>query len=143
LKQLEGNPGKRKLPKSENATVPSDPPTCPTWLAPEAKREWRRVVREVPTLGKKERSLLAGYCSAYSRWREAEENLNKHGLTQEARHGVAARPEVKIAEAALMEMKAFAVELGLTPKSPAGKGSAAPVKKDPLLEALQTKNRLN
>jgi len=139
-KLLEGNPGKRKIPKVEVVTSSTGAPTCPTWLAPEAKREWRRTLKELPNLTKKDRSILAGYCSAYARWRQAEEELNKNGLVQLARHGVASRPEVKIAEAALMEMKAFAIELGLTPKSVAGKSAGGEQEpEDPLNIALGTR----
>jgi len=122
-KLLEGNPGKRKIPKVEVVTSSTGAPTCPTWLAPEAKREWRRTLKELPNLNKEEpfypRRLLFGICPLAP----SEEELNKNGLVQLARHGVASRPEVKIAEAALMEMKAFAIELGLTPKSVAGKSA--------------------
>ena len=142
VKEIEGNPGKRPLvrlePESGGAL-----PTCPGWLDPEAKREWRRVCRELGNLTKKDRAVLAGYCSAYARWRKAEESLNEEGLTQEARHGDAPRPEVKIAVDALTQMKAFAVELGLTPRSRVGKTPGKPkTPKDPLDEALGTR-RMN
>jgi len=42
LKVLEGNPGKRPLnlnePKPEKKAS-----KCPSWLEPEAKKEWRRM----------------------------------------------------------------------------------------------------
>lgn len=42
VKKLEGNPGKRKLNTKE--PVPAKGmPTCPNWLLPEAKSEWKRL----------------------------------------------------------------------------------------------------
>jgi len=142
VRELEGNPGHR--PIVDDSQEPTGIPTCPSWLSREAKREWNRVIRELKNLNKNNRSTLAGYCSAYARWRAAEEVLNKEGLTMEARHGVRARPEVKIAQDALTQMKAFAIELGITPKSHIN--IPGPTKKpedeDPLNKALKTR-RLN
>lgn len=125
LKALEGNRGRRDPTKQPEESPPKPKestqlPTCPGWLNPEAKREWHRVCSELSKKGilvKVDRSILSGYCSAYARWRKAEEDLNKNGLTQDARHGRVARPEVKIARESLQQMRTLASELGLTPKS--------------------------
>ena len=144
VRELEGNPGHR--PIFDDSHEFTGAPTCPSWLSPEAKREWRRIVRELKNLNRNNRSTLAGYCSAYARWRKAEEVLNKQGLVQEARHGSAPRPEVKIAKDSLTQMKAFAVELGLTPKSVIKNlnDDKKPEDDDPLNKALGTrKQRMN
>ena len=39
IKELEGNPGKRKLNKKEPKPE-KGMPVCPEWLLPEAKAEW-------------------------------------------------------------------------------------------------------
>lgn len=142
IKELEGNPGKRSYNKVTSQDSPEGLPTCPGWLSPEAKREWRRICREVKTLTKKSRGILAAYCSAYARWRKAEEELIKNGLTCPARHGEKARPEVKIAADALAQMKGFAIELGLTPKSRVTVVEKPNEPQDPLEEILD-KNRQN
>lgn len=42
LKELEGNPGKRKLNKKE--PMPGKGmPDCPKWLLPDAQEEWKRL----------------------------------------------------------------------------------------------------
>lgn len=153
LKILEGNRGHRKLPETSEGTTQQNQsvkiPTCPGWLNAEAKSEWRRVCQKLADMGilqTTDRSMLAGYCSAYSRWRTAEEVLNEDGLTQSARHGREARPEVKIARESLQQMRSLAVELGLTPKArtsviPRGTAKDAGPQ-DPLDKALGTK-RMN
>ena len=50
IKELEGNPGKRKLnarePKPEKKA-----PSCPKWLEPDARKEWRRLGHQMEQLG--------------------------------------------------------------------------------------------
>ena len=50
IKELEGNPGKRPLntkePKPEKKA-----PSCPKWLEPEAKKEWRRLAKQMEQIG--------------------------------------------------------------------------------------------
>ena len=50
LKLLEGNPGKRPL----NANEPIPPQgevKCPSWLLPEAKKEWKRLAPAMESMG--------------------------------------------------------------------------------------------
>lgn len=81
LKVLEGNPGKRPL--NENEPKPNKKaPTCPKWLEPEAKKEWRRLAKQMEALGiltEVDMAAFAGYCQAYARWKEAEEFISQHG----------------------------------------------------------------
>ena len=42
IKALEGNPGKRALNEREPRPE-KKAPSCPKWLEPEAKKEWRRL----------------------------------------------------------------------------------------------------
>jgi P27 family predicted phage terminase small subunit len=124
LKIIEGNPGKRPL--NLDAPAPKQAvPACPSFLSPEGKKEWRRVSKELLSVGLLtivDRAALAGYCQAYSRWKEAEEAIQEHGLTYEYTNkngstNVVARPEVSIARECLMLIKAFCAEFGLTPSS--------------------------
>ena len=73
VKLLEGNPGKRGLnagePKPEKKA-----PRCPAWLEAEAKKEWKRMAKQMERLGiltEIDMAAFAGYCQAYARWKEA------------------------------------------------------------------------
>jgi P27 family predicted phage terminase small subunit len=119
LRELEGNPGKRALPKNE--PKPDKGAVCPEWIPAEAKAEWERVAPELERLGlltKVDSSALAAYCVAYARWRAAEEAIAIHGLTFMTESGYAAqRPEVGIANKAMADIRAFCKEFGLTPSA--------------------------
>lgn len=120
LKLLDGNPGKRPLNRHEPKPRPVAP-TCPAWLSAEAKREWRRIARELERLGlltQVDRAALAGYCQNYARALEAERVLSEEGLTFTTEKGyVMQRPEVAIAQKAWQLVRAFGAEFGLTPSS--------------------------
>lgn len=85
VKELEGNPGKRPLNKNEPKPK-QIAPKCPSWLEPDAKKEWRRLSKELETMGlltQVDMAAFAGYCQAYARWKEAEEfisNLRSRNL---------------------------------------------------------------
>lgn len=120
LKVLEGNPGKRALPKNEPRPE-LGAPDMPEWLPEDAKAEWHRVAPELSRLGllaKIDGSSLAAYCEAYSRWKRAVEQYNKEGHTFITAAGyVAQHPAVGIANKAMAEMLKFGREFGLTPSS--------------------------
>lgn len=120
LKVLHGTYRPDRAPKNEPQPEPSTP-SCPTWLHPEAKREWRRIVPHLEKLGlltQVDRTALAAYCQLYARWWEAERAIKAHGLTQVTESGyVAQRPEVGIANSALKQMRAYLSEFGLSPAS--------------------------
>ena len=50
LKLLEGNPGKRPLNDKEPKPQ-KKAPSCPKWLDPEAKKEWRRLASKMEMMG--------------------------------------------------------------------------------------------
>ncbi len=67
VKVLEGNPGKRSLntgePKPEKKA-----PRCPAWLEDEAKKEWKRMAKQLEHLGiltEIDMAAFAGYCQAF------------------------------------------------------------------------------
>jgi P27 family predicted phage terminase small subunit len=120
LKVLDGNPGRRPLNHDEPKPRPVAP-ACPAWLAPEAKREWRRIAPVLERLGlltEIDGAALAGYCQSYARWRQCQEAIQRDGLTFETATGyLAPRPEVAIGNKALAEVRAFCVQFGLTPSA--------------------------
>ena len=105
IKELEGNPGKRKLNDKEPKPV-KKAPSCPKWLEAEAKKEWRRLSKKMEMMGvltEVDMAAFAGYCQAYARWKEAEEFITQHGTS--------------IAQTYLKVMNRFAEQFGLTPAS--------------------------
>ena len=120
LKVLEGNPGKRPLNKNEPKPEKKSP-KCPSWLEPEAKKEWRRmskILEELGILTEIDASAFSGYCQAYARWKEAEEFLTKHGTIFKTPSGYIQQvPQVSIAQTYLKIMKDFCSEFGLTPSA--------------------------
>lgn len=123
LKVLQGTARPNRM-RNEPKPAPVRP-TCPRWLSPEAKREWRRVAPELEKLGlltRVDRAALAAYCQAYARWRQAEEVLEREGLTCEHTNkagatNVSLRPEFFVAQKYLQVIKGFCVGFGLTPSA--------------------------
>lgn len=121
LKVLEGNPGKRSINDREPA-VPDGIPDCPDWLDAEAKAEWYRmakVLKDMHLLSLADRTALAAYCVAYSRWVEAETQVKKYGMIVKSPHkGFPMKsPYLTVADQAMESMRKFMVEFGLTPSS--------------------------
>ena len=77
LKVLEGDRGKGRRPLNEHEPVPPRGGVkCPSWLLPEAKKEWKRLASSLEAMGvltMADLTAFAGYCQAYARWKEAEE----------------------------------------------------------------------
>ena len=121
LRILDGNPSKEPI----NLAEPKPRVTrmrCPSWLMPEAKKEWRRIVpelRRLKLLTMVDRSGLMGYCQSFARWKQAEEVLTTEGLIfkSETTGYVQQRPEVSISQKQLALMRAFLHEFGLTPSA--------------------------
>ena len=120
LKRLEGNPGKRPLNEFEPV-----PPTvslpCPKYLLPEAKKEWKRLAPVLMNMGlltAADAVPFAAYCTAYARWREAEDEITRHGSIYKDNEGrIRPNPYIAIANQQLREIKSFAAEFGLTPSN--------------------------
>lgn len=120
LKLLEGNPGKREL-NSLEPTPEKKAPKCPSWLDAEAKKEWRRLVKQLEDLGlltQVDMAAFAGYCQAFARWKEAEEFISKHGTIVKTPSGYWQQvPQVSIAQTYLKIMHKFCEQFGLTPSA--------------------------
>ena len=118
LKELEGNPGKRQLNVNEPKPL-AKAPSCPKWLDPEAKKEWRRLSKKMEQIGiltEIDMAAFAGYCQAYARWKAAEEFISKHGAIVKTPSGYWQQvPQVSIAQQYMKAMQKFAEQFGLTP----------------------------
>lgn len=119
LKELAGNPGKRKL--REEPKPPAGAILCPVELSAEAHKEWNRLVPDLEEMGVLTRidtTALAAYCECWSRWVDAEKNIRKYGAVIKTAKGYPMQsPYLKIANQALDLMRKFMVEFGLTPSS--------------------------
>ena len=118
LKELEGNPGKRQLNINEPKPL-AKAPSCPKWLDPEAKKEWRRLSKKMEQIGiltEIDMAAFAGYCQAYARWKAAEEFISKHGSIVKTPSGYWQQvPQVSIAQQYMKAMQKFSEQFGLTP----------------------------
>jgi P27 family predicted phage terminase small subunit len=118
VKNLEGNPGKRKLNNKE--PVPArGMPDCPEWLLPEAKKEWQRLcdlMNQMGVLTEVDMAAFAAYCQSFARWKEAQEHIDSDGSTFETDKGYQQQtPWVGIANTNQKLLQAS--EFGLTPSS--------------------------
>lgn len=121
LKIREGNPGKRSINEAE-PTPPEGLPSCPDFLDAVAQEEWHRiasVLDEMGLLTKADRAALAAYCTAYSRWVAAEEQVAKYGtIVKSPDKGFPMKsPYLTVADQSMETMRKFLVEFGLTPSS--------------------------
>lgn len=131
--ELHGNPGHRPRNLSEPRPLPKPPP-CPMELDTVARREWRRVVKELKPLGllsQLDRSTLAAYCQAWSRWLVLERALRQvvEGKPDDqgrSSDGVIVRtpagyrmvhPLFGAVRRASDHLRACAVEFGMTPSA--------------------------
>ncbi len=136
LRIVQGNPGKRALPKDE-----PEPEVCipdpPGHLSKVALEEWERIA---PILEKQGlisdmyRAALAAYCDSYSDWVKAGEMVERKGLTYTTDKGnVIQHPAVGMKNTAKGMMHRFLTEFGLSPSSitRVSRASAKKGSKDP------------
>jgi P27 family predicted phage terminase small subunit len=122
LKLLNGNPGKRPINENEPTPV-VEIPECPEYIAKDeiAHEEWQRIIPELYKLNLItviDRATIELYCTQYSIYRRALEEINIKGLTvSNVRHGEKSIPHIAIAREAAKVIKSIAVEFGLTPSS--------------------------
>ncbi len=117
---LNGNPGKRKINKSEPQPK-KKLPSCPAHLSGPAKTEWKRISKELYVLGlltNIDRAALAAYCQAWGRWVTSENNIKKKGVVLKgAKGGYYQNPHLSIANRAIDLMYKFLTEFGMTPSA--------------------------
>lgn len=144
LKLLQGNPGKRPLPKDEPQPEIGIP-TRPHWLSPEAKREWTRVVPELARLGllaKVDRAMIAAYCQCWAMYVEAIRDIDKNGTTFSTEKGYQGpRPSVAIATKMLEKANQLAAKFGFTPSDRTRLSMPERDSEDPMEEFLRGKSR--
>lgn len=133
LKVLEGNPGKKRLPKNEPTPTDTSKPTPPSHLDKYGLDEWNRVCDGLHAMGvlfKIDMAILAAYCVSYSRWKHAEEELNKTRKKSEknalivttAKGNIIPHPLVGVSNTAARDVLRYAAQLGITPSARASLG---------------------
>jgi len=147
MKLLEGDRGKGRRPLNKHEPIPPQGGIkCPSWLLPEAKKEWKRLAPSLEAMGvltMVDLQAFAGYCQAYARWKEAEEFITQHGSIFQTPSGYVQQvPQVSIAQQNLKIMQSFCSEFGLTPATRAriiasGGGSGSSESDDPMERLLK------
>ncbi|HEV2324552.1 MAG TPA: phage terminase small subunit P27 family [Terracidiphilus sp.] len=127
LKEIQGS----RIRNRRNEPKPGGIPTCPSGLDKEAKKEWRRVSRELIATGvltSVDRAILAAYCKAWSIWQQATKEFEqlrqtaaaegKSNLLFRTKTGyVAQQPLLGIINSSAEQMRRLGAELGLSPSS--------------------------
>jgi len=120
LRIIEGNRGHRPLNRNEPKPAPIRP-TCPAWLLPEAKREWKRLAPELERLGLLtvlDRGPFACYCQSVAWVRRCEAIIAKEGMVTEGHRGIMRKhPLLSTLNQATASMLAFGRDFGLSPVS--------------------------
>ncbi len=102
----------------------STTPRMPTWLRPEAKTIWKRVVpqlQQMGVLGNVDANALGRYCESHSRWTAAAMVVRKQGETAERKNAegdvymIAQRPEAKLMATLNESLRKLEAEFGMTP----------------------------
>jgi len=100
--------------------APEKAPPAPKWLTKDGRDEWKRKaesLRDMGLLTVADLALLAQYCEAYERWREAVRNMRKHGMVDDLRGARVKNGFVSIAEFASRQMQQIGAEFGFSPSS--------------------------
>ncbi len=126
MKILKGEPNKDRINLNEPKISPSIP-QMPVHLNTYGKKEWQRIAPILAGMGilsEIDMAALAGYCQAYGRWVQAEQNIKK--LEKKGSDGILIKtpkgfiminPYITIADKSLDQMRKFLIEFGMTPSS--------------------------
>jgi P27 family predicted phage terminase small subunit len=108
-------------PQRRRAPTRHQAPSCPSCLGEEARKEWRRLARELAELGlltSIDRGLLAAYCQAHALWVEAVSSIQRYGTMVKSPNGYPMQsPYVAVANKQVDIMVRIAAEFGMTPSS--------------------------
>ena len=91
----------------------------PEHLDPLAREEWKRLTPKLLALGlisDIDKGTIAAYCQSYSRWVDAEMNIQRFGSVVKTPKGYPVQsPYLAIANRAIADMRKCAIEFGMTP----------------------------
>ena len=144
IKQLRG--GKSTYHRKSNKAEPQPekmdrPPNAPAYLSKVAQAEWRRTEKKLHPLGLLtgiDEVALSAYCTCFETWVFATEQIKKHGLLIKTPNtGVPMQsPYLAISNRAMVEMRKWMVEFGMTPSSRSNVQATEQKKNDPLAEFM-------
>lgn len=120
LKVVQGTSRKDRTNPNE-PKVKTSIPSCPSHLNADAKREWKRITKELEKMNlvsEFDRSALAAYCQAYGTWVEAERGIKQDGMISITPNGLPVQSAwVQIKNKALEQLHKYSTEFGFTPAS--------------------------
>ena len=115
LRILQGNPGKRPLPKNEPRPK-AGMPERPGWLLPEAKREWAKLAPQLVAVGVLtvvDRVPFAMFCQEWGRYTRAQKRMDTMEAAGEG-ESLAYRRVIMIASKHFQQAMTIAGRFGLT-----------------------------
>jgi P27 family predicted phage terminase small subunit len=124
LKVLEGNPGKRRLPRQPKLAPLTE--HAPESLPAEGRAEWRRLQHEWGPIGlttRADRAALLATCHTWATYVAACKEVTANGLTLVETHILRGKPytrtypnpSIKIARDALAQLIPLWARFGMTP----------------------------
>ena len=122
LKVIEGNKGKRPLPKNEPKPK-NTLPRCPIHLSKAARSEWRRLAKDLNKIGlltQADRAIFALYCEAWARWLAAKKQFVEEGsqeVIETTRGNIIQNPLLGVINKLEDQIRKAIQELGLSPTS--------------------------
>ena len=120
VKVLQGNPGKRALPKGEPMPATADRvPSAPRWLSEEARAEWKRLAPRLHAVGlltEVDTQALGLLCESFAQYVAAKAIVDREGLLLMSDKGNAYQhPAAGLMTQARGELMKWAREFGMTP----------------------------
>lgn len=140
VKVLRGTLRKHRANAQEPKARPGIP-GCPTELSPIAKREWKRVAKQLSAMGLLttiDRAALALYCDAYGRWLEAITALRQYGVVIKSPNGYPIQsPYVAIANKCGEQVRLLLAEFGMSPAARTRVHAEVTLEDDPMAAFLR------
>jgi P27 family predicted phage terminase small subunit len=135
LKLIEGNPGKRALPKNEPKPVaPNALPEPPERFGPDAVAEWLRtgpVLHKMGLITLSDLPMFEAYCEAWGGYVSAQRAYASEPLVEGQKGNLVRNPAAQISRDCLDKAISLARDFGMTPASrtridlPGGQASGA------------------
>ena len=120
LKLVKGTLRKHRV-RSDEPTPGTENVAPPGYMSKAARKQWEITCPQLLDAGvmtDMDVDALAMYCEAFARWRDANEQIKKHGPVVMAKSGFPVQsPYVAISNKAFDQMKSMLTEFGMTPSS--------------------------
>jgi len=144
--ELAGNPGKKGEHKRPDLPSNLDAmPTCPDWLAAEAKAEWKRLgpmLHNAGLLKLVDRAAFTVLCSSIGHLRRIDAELAKADIVTTGSMGQArANPLHSLRAQYAEQIRRMCGEFGLTPASRYKVGSTEPLRDPDPMESLLSQTK--